>query len=148
DFGRTIHIKKANGISTQGGSRYKSPEAFFRKKMKGKDYFQSDIFAVGCVFYRLFQTKLPSWMDEEYLKNLKGLKKSPLEKQQNFIKKIRAKTDKRRSFLATKRTTDILSVKEEVEFLVLKMLSIDPVQRSTAAKLRAECERIYKRLET
>jgi len=148
DFGRTIHIKKCRGLSTQGGKRYIPPESFFKKKMKGKDYFQSDIFAVGCVFYRLFNTKLPGWQDDEYLIKLKSSKKSSLEKQQNLIKKIRAETDKRRSFLATKKTTDILNVKEDVEFLILKMISIDPVQRGTAAKLRAECERIYKRLET
>lgn len=54
DFGRVIEVEKAKGIPSQGARRFRPPEGIDSSKMKGKDYFASDIYAVGCVFYQLF----------------------------------------------------------------------------------------------
>ena len=61
DLGRTLHISKAKHTSVQGNTFYYSPEGFYPEKLKGKDYYASDIFALGCVFWQLYFNKLPQW---------------------------------------------------------------------------------------
>jgi hypothetical protein len=144
DLGRTIHIKEANGIPVQGATKYCPPEGLFRKKMKGKDYFASDIYAVGCVFYRLLHNKIPTWQDRSYLKDTKLSKRK---NQRILIKKLKKENDERRTSLASKKAKGILPAEEDLELLILNMVNANPAMRTSAAKLRAEVERILMQMD-
>lgn len=64
DLGRTLKINKVKAMPAQMMRKMCAPEGFAFKKLKGKDYFATDIYALGCIFYNLFHNKLPSWQTE------------------------------------------------------------------------------------
>lgn len=69
DFGRALPIKMCKDVPVQGNSCYAPPEAIYREKMRGNQYYNSDLFAIGCVFWQLYFGDLPPWSRSEYFKN-------------------------------------------------------------------------------
>lgn len=61
DLEKVSPARNLHGSSVQGNSSYLCPEGIFLKNMKGDMYFSSDIFAIGCVFWRLYFDKMPPW---------------------------------------------------------------------------------------
>lgn len=61
DFGQSRMVGSCNGVTAQFIKFYRSPEAIRFRTLKGKDYFATDLFAVGCLVYQLFYCKPPAW---------------------------------------------------------------------------------------
>ena len=139
DFGRTISIKNAKGVPVQGGRYFRAPEGINPARMKGKDYFASDIYAIGCVFYELFYHKKPSWQ-RAYLKSFTI---TDAEKKRELIMSLKEATDTRRKLLEKKSHLD---PKRQLELLILKMVQVNPKKRGTAKKLRQKAESICVKL--
>lgn len=142
DLGRTIPIHKAKNVPAQGARRFCPPEGFAQKNLQGSDYFATDIYAVGCVFYHLFHNKLPKWQGDY----LKSDRYSSAKKKKMLIAKLNQATEKRRALLAKKQKLGALTIKEDAEYLILQMLQENPQKRGTAAQLRQEASRIIQRL--
>lgn len=143
DFGRSKFASESRDISVQGNSLYVAPEGVFREKLMGSDYFATDIYAAGCVFYRLFYERAPPWQEEKYIKN------RARSKEENYailIEKINKATEARRDALATKNATGILPAEEALEYLILCMVNPDPRKRGTAKELKRNAATIFKRL--
>ena len=69
---RTVHcviadLEKAKPVKelyqhiSQGNSAYLSPEGIFIRSLKGEMYYATDIFAIGCLFWRLYFDGTPPW---------------------------------------------------------------------------------------
>lgn len=141
DLGCSIYTWEANGVKVQGHSAYTSPEGIFISRMQGTDYFKSDLFAVGCMFYRIFYEKKPAWVDSEFIKGTE----SEEVRYQNHVAAILGATQTRKAFLDEKLMLGIsLSVREQFESLILQMIDVDPLKRGTAAEHRKEIERLIK----
>lgn len=142
DFGRTLPIEHIFGKVCQTIPVYIAPEGLIYSKLKGADYFYTDIYAVGCVLHSLFFDRSAPWADSRLVRG-----KEPVEKRQKaFIKKLgdwRAKRFK--SLVVTNRFRDNTPVEEGLERLVLRM--VDPIakKRGTATELRQLLEYFMKR---
>ena len=143
DFGRTIDIPRAVGLPYQGSSLFCPPEGLLMENPKSDDYFASDIYAVGCMLYRFFHNKIPSWQGE-YLRDSKQFSKKSM--QRMLIKKLREHTDDRFKTLTRLKSTNKLSDRQQLEHLILRMVQKDPRKRGTATLLRQEAEQIKDRL--
>lgn len=142
DLGRTIELSKAKKLPAQGARRLCPPEGFREKKLSNEDYFATDIYALGCIFHTLWHNKQSPWLGH-YLKS------DDLTRQQKKIMLIRAlkkANSERRKFLLSESESGKLTVKQDMELLILKMLYKDPERRATATYCRKEAERILNRL--
>jgi len=129
DMGRTIPFSTCDGDAVQGNSSYISPEGFFRNKMKGSAYCQSDLFAVGCVMWNLLHDSPPAWRQARSYKNEKLSLKDRYKHHLALIEKSRSKVKKGRS-------KD--SVQSRFAALVFKMTDPNPKKRGTAVQLHEE----------
>lgn len=148
-------LGRANSITTQlkktkvqGHPPYIPPEGVFTDKMKGKDYFYSDIYATGCIFYKLFYNKPAPWQDAKYIKN-KTLSKYVIHRR--LVERIQRYTAACRDYLDL-RVTQVneigpLSNSEAFEHLILRMVHPDPYKRGTAAELHQELEEIIAEIQ-
>ncbi|MBS0656468.1 MAG: protein kinase family protein [Verrucomicrobia bacterium] len=141
DLGRTIAIGQAEKVPVQGARRLYPPEGFKPKKLAGTDYFATDIYATGCVFYWLYHNTRPKWQDH-YIKDSRV---STKEKRKILVKRLKRETSKRRQALSRKHKRGSLTMKEDTEFLILQMLRKRPHQRGDATHWRQEAERILDR---
>jgi len=57
DLGRTIELEKALAVKPQANMAYMPPEGIIYEKLEGKDYFATDIYALGCVFTSFYREK-------------------------------------------------------------------------------------------
>jgi serine/threonine protein kinase len=136
DFGRTIPIATAKDNPVQGNSRYTPPEAIFRKKMQGNHYLQSDLFAVGCVFWRLYFGKLPGWSMSEYFNNESIAKKERYRAKVYHINAIRGHySNKLKSSPAKKHTP---TLREGFLKVILQMTDPSPAGRGEAILLHRD----------
>lgn len=143
DMGRTIPVEEAIGVVVQGSVKCIAPEGFIVEKMKHEDYYKTDIFASGCVFYRIFHGKMPSWIAKEYFKDLKVSKQ---EKSEYVKTELNKATETRRATLLSKMAKGKLSSKGELELIILQMVHVDPAKRGTAKELKEKVEKILKKL--
>ncbi len=142
DLGRATYAVRAADTKVQGNTFYTAPEGLYRKKLKGRDYYKTDVFAVGCVLYRLFYGKKALWQDRSYVNDTE----EPLHYRYKSMKyRIKHATKARRTRLQSKRTR--LSPKEEFELLVLRMLHTDPSKRGSAKLLSAKASKILSRIK-
>jgi serine/threonine protein kinase len=145
DLGRTIQISQAKKVPAQMTRRLCPPEGFNPKKLKGNDYFATDIYALGSIFHRMYHNKIPRWQ-QEYLKShtlSRGQKKAKL------IAKLKKATESRRkSLLRKKDRKGSLSIKQDTELLILKMVHHNPAERGSAGQWRSEIQDILNRAGT
>lgn len=140
DLGRATYAKRASDTKVQGNTTYTAPEGLFRKKLKGKDYYKTDVFATGCMLYRLFYGKMAPWQDKSYIKDTS---ESVYSRYKEMTHRIKKATKSRRSHLAAKGAHR--SNKEEFEFLILRMLHTNPDKRPTAKQLSQKMKKIVQR---
>lgn len=140
DFGRAQFLKKLkNVIKVQGNTTYVAPEGLYPEKMQPTDFYQTDIFAMGCVFYRLFYGVKCPWQDISYVKDTKR----PIEiRYTELANRIRQHTEARREHLLS-RPQDQLSTEEKFELLLLTMLHIDPSKRGTTSELCQQMQQLH-----
>ncbi len=139
DFGQAIFVEGAVNKKVQGNIPYTAPEGIWREKLKEKDYFLTDIFAVGCVFYRLFYNHAAPWL--QVARDLRKKTCSADEKYQTICARIKKATHSRRQTLSKRQK---LSAKEEFELLILRMVEIDPSKRGQAKELSQTMRKIYR----
>ncbi len=138
DLGRTIKSSDAKGLLAQMTTRMTAPEAFSHKKLEASDYFATDIYALGCIFHRLFHEKLPKWQKGDLRSpNLSAEKKKAI-----LEKRLDEETTKRREHLIKKSKETALSAMERTELLILKMLDLDPKKRESASEHLQEMQKI------
>ncbi len=130
DFGRTIPIKTAKDSPVQGNSRYMPPEAIYREKMHGKQYFNSDLFAVGCVFWQLYFGDLPPWSDSEYFKKESVPKKHRYRAKVYYINIFRHRIQEKYLSGIKKKPT----LKQGFLKIILQLTDPSPAKRGTAQK--------------
>jgi hypothetical protein len=142
DFGRTVEIAHAKNMTPQGSRRLCAPEGFNKKKLEGSDYFATDIYALGCIFHRLYHNKLSKWQKDF----IKSHKLSNKKKKAKVLAKLKKATQSRRRYLSRKKKKKgSLSVKQDTELLILRMLRKKPAQRGTATQWRQETQRLLER---
>ena len=126
----------------QGHAAYTAPEGIFRNELRGADYYQTDLFAVGCLLYRLYYGERPLWQN---LSLVRG--KAPEKiRYKRMVAIIDIETKERRLELQRKqRKEKELSQKEEYEQLILRMVNPDPNKRGQAESLRKKMYRIQAR---
>lgn len=141
DFGRAEYIWKIvnKNSRAQGHTPYTPPEGIFKEKMKGQDYFRSDVYAMGCIFYNLFYGKRASWKHAKYVVDTTI---PALDRYHELVAKINEATEPRRTYLSNKSKVEALLPVEAFEFLVLRMVDSDPTKRGSAMELHDELERI------
>lgn len=137
DLGRAEFTKSMGHPKAQGNMSYAPPEGLKRKELHPKDYFASDVFAVGCVFYELFYGKKPSWHTQSLSKDHSKPVKTQFKK---LVGQIKCATAARRSKLKQQRRDS----KEQFEYLVLQMVHTDSKRRPTAKKLCREFSKLHK----
>ena len=142
DLGRTIDVNKAKKVPAQGARFLCPPEGFHPKKLKGEAYFATDIYALGSIFYRIYHNELPRWQSEY----LKDDDLSTNKKQKMLLTKLKKHTSKRRRFLSRQLKKGTLTVQEDLELMILKMVRKDPAKRGTVSQWRHELERIMHRV--
>jgi serine/threonine protein kinase len=139
DLGRTRYIQDVAGVPAQGNKLYLAPEGFLYKRMRGADYFATDIFATGCVFYHLLKEKWAPWQKPKICRN-ESLSRSKIS--HILTHKINSATSSRRHALAIKKASGTISPKNEFELLILEMLNSDPLKRPSAASLQVWMQEI------
>ncbi|MBS0636603.1 MAG: protein kinase family protein [Verrucomicrobia bacterium] len=130
DLGRTIKTYKARKQPAQMTHRFRPPEGFRFEKMRAKDYFASDVYAMGCMFYRLFHNKYPSWQ----ISRITGISHK-----KKLVRKLKKKVTKRRESLLAMPS---LSHADKIELVILKMLDTDPKKRGTAKELQHQVQQL------
>lgn len=138
DFGWSQYIKNMFYKKAQANMKNTAPEGIFFKKMKGSQYFATDVYAVGLVLYRLFYKERPSWQDI----STSGSKRSHYNR---LCAAINKKTHSRRHILAHKKIHSSLTNRERFEYLIQRMIHIRPWARPSATKLRKELQSLLKR---
>ncbi|HXF29729.1 MAG TPA: protein kinase [Chlamydiales bacterium] len=145
DFSSSRKISRCHGRTPQLVGHYYSPEAIGANKFHVKNYFSTDIYATGCVLYRMIYGKQPEWFDQPYLKkNPRTL--SPIMKRyasHQLTQSINSYTQTRHLLLLQKIRKKQASLTERFENLVLRMVNPDPKERSSAKELRQEIQMIY-----
>lgn len=133
DFGRAVLLDEVNTAARlQGNTSYIAPEALFRESMQEADYFASEVFAVGCVLYNLFYEKRAGWQLPHYGQDTR----ERAVVYDEYVQHIRTLRDERYRVLSEKvQSGSKLSVEEQFEHLVLKMVDPDPKARGSAAEL-------------
>jgi serine/threonine protein kinase len=138
DLGRTTYAADLEkGDAVQGSPSYCAPEGLNARKLKNNDYFQTDVFAVGCVFYELVYGKTVPWHDKPYFR---GTKSSLKKRHSRYLHCLKVATATKQKHL---KNTPELSPKQRFERMVLSMLDKDPKGRPTAAALLEEMQQIH-----
>jgi serine/threonine protein kinase len=138
DLGRTVKIQKLKGLPAQMTRKACAPEGFAFKKLKGKDYFATDIYALGCIFYNLLHNKEAPWQTE----SLRSDHYTRAQKKAMVRKNLKKTNNRRRKELQSRQGS--LSVKERAELLILKMVQIKPKNRGTSRELVHEMDKILR----
>lgn len=134
DMGKTIPIKKAIDVPVQGNKTYISPEGFFRNRMKRADYYASDVFALGCVFWRLYFESAPAWQEHHFFIRESISLNQRFKLQVQSIKRARKKLQGR--LLKKEHDHKPLTRSDLFLKLVLRMTDPSPKRRGTANELR------------
>jgi serine/threonine protein kinase len=139
DFGRTQQeLIVVPSARLQGNTTYMAPEGHFYE-MPGIDYYKLDVFAVGCVFYRLFYGRKPVWQEKSYIRDPR-----PADvRHEEHLQTLLQATELRRNFLSWQSAH---SPKEAFEYIILCMLDTDPQTRVNAEEVYDALCRIMSRL--
>lgn len=140
DFGWSQYIKNMFHKKAQANMKNTAPEGIFFNKMKGSQYFATDVYAVGLVLYRLIYKQRPSWQDI-------SISSSRVSHYKHLCAAINKKTHSRRNSLAHKKIHSTLTNKERFEYIIHRMIHIRPWVRPSASKLCRELQSLLKRLK-
>lgn len=140
DFGWSSYIKNLKFDRAQASIKNAAPEGHFFHKMKGSDYFATDVYALALDLYRLFYEKKPAWRNISPLYSLDSRYKKVLHK-------LNQKTHGRRRLLLYKKVHGKISNKERFEYIILRMLHPHPKMRGSAAKCRLEMQNLLKKIK-
>ncbi len=141
DLGRSYHYKGIKKDSSpQGNKYYYSSEMFFPEKMSPKDYTYSDLYATGCVLYRLLYEKKTPWPDVLTNRNESISRKDRAKK---ALHRLKESTNPRRQQLKAKGSK--LSSREIFEKVIYQMIHPDPKARGTALEHAKTLHRLYKK---
>jgi serine/threonine protein kinase len=143
DLGSAVYVQNVKGVKAQGHSAYTAPEGLFAKRLKGKDYFSTDLYAVGCIFYRLYYWQKPQWLTSKLIKN-----NAP--EQQRYKKLVRL-IDKQiglrsKTLTRKQRRNTRLNLQEQFETLILQMIQPSPAKRGSVTEIKNKLEAIYNQL--
>lgn len=135
DFGRSIRNGNGDDRGAQGGYTVNAPEGYTCDSLQGDDYLRTDIYAVGCVFYKLLYNKKPVWYNGKLMKN----HSIPVSIRQDKLKNALHKYMQARPYKKSKSSV-------EVAFgnLITRMVDPDPRKRPTASTVRRELADIIK----
>ena len=144
DMGRALPSSDADGHYVQGNCQYLCPEGFFQKKMKGNDYYASDVFALGCVFWQLLFDKFPTWSLPRYFKQ----ESMPIKKR--YRAHLSSLKQTRKPYLSIlkgrKGHGPHHDSKTKFLALILKMTSPNPKARGTAQELKTKFDDLVKEI--
>lgn len=134
DLGRTIPAKSAFAVAAQANSAYVPPEGLLYEKLMNEDYYQSDIFALGCVLHHLYTGKSNPWVDKV---NVRNLTKPVSVRQAKLTYDLQRYRKKRLAKLLSKNKRRLeASLEDRFERLTLKMIDPNPKNRGSAKELR------------
>lgn len=128
DFGKAKRARHCRGISAQAALEYRSPESVVHKGLAHDDYYSTDLYAVGCVFYKLYFGESPPWFQNSSFFQRKG----PGAKKERRMAIVRHYTEKRRERLQHKVVRKLASKKERFEYMILSMIHQRPKMRKSA----------------
>jgi tRNA A-37 threonylcarbamoyl transferase component Bud32 len=136
DMGRTIPISEAKNVPVQGNSTYIAPEGFFRSKMAGKDYYYSDIFAVGSVLWQLYSGHVPEWRKKRFFSHES---QSVGKRHHDMISCVQHNRERALDHLKRQHH---LTKNDRFLALIVQMIHPVPHKRGTAKELCAQCATI------
>lgn len=143
DFGYASYACDAHELKAQGTTTYIAPEGLFANTMHGTDYHKTDLFASGCVLYRLFYNKKPQWQISSSVKDAESL----TVRYRRLITCLEKETGEARGRIVAKLSKGLkLSLKEELEQVILTMVHPNPAKRVPASELRQRLEKAYLQL--
>ena len=141
DLGRADIYSKTTYGSGQCDSAYVAPEAF-SARMRGKAYLRTDVFAVGCLLFRLLHEEVPAWQNSNYPRHIKAAQRA-----KRVTASIERETKARRKTLSKKSAKGMrLSSQEVFEQVILWMVHPDPAKRLAPSVARKKLERALKSL--
>ena len=136
DLGCAKRTRQMSEKRAQVSFKNTAPEGIFFDKLRGADFFATDLYAAGLVLYRLIYGKYAKWQE----KQIHG---SHDHKYHRLTCKINQKTRSRRDYLLNQQSLGLTSSEEDFELIVLRMVSPNPKKRRTAARLLQDMQRIY-----
>lgn len=129
DLEKATHVRDLKGQGVQGNTAYLCPEGLFLDKMVGNMYFSSDLFAVGCLFWKLYFNKRPSWCTlskkEFHLYDVTKLNRHYIDS----IEKTRREASEILHTLQDPQKKGFLEI-------ILQMTSSNPQERGTASEIK------------
>lgn len=142
DFGRAVKDNNTTERGAQGGYSLCAPEGLAYNSLKDDDYFQTDIYALGCVFHKILFGRGLELMTTTELSD----HRVPVEVRQEKLKRVLNEYRERRTRYLNFRYQGEKKRSSRVRFerLILQMLNPDPARRGTAAELRREFDAILK----
>jgi len=140
DLGRAAKQGKTDERGAQGGSSQLAPEAIAYDKLAGDDYLYTDIYALGCAFYRILHCEKAPWNDVDSMEN----EKIAVNQRINRAKMEIMKFWKLRSQLhsSSKKKKGLPAPIVAFENLIRKMVDPERSNRGTASELRVMLEKI------
>ncbi len=134
DFGRAMPLHLLVGKEAQGNPYYIPPEGIHHHTLTGKDYQQADIYAAGCICYRLLTGRRPPWINKDYVRDIT---RSPVVRKQMFVHKLNEFRKKRFAYWISKNPNREKKYKKErFERIFLRMIDPNPARRGSATHLR------------
>jgi serine/threonine protein kinase len=141
DFGCSKVVTEANHIIANANRINTAPEGLILSKMQGQKYFGTDLFAIGCVLYRLNYGECPPWRLKEYF----DFDERTAEEKSRFLaEKITENLNTKYARL-DKKDPKTLTQRQQFEYVILRMLDPDPEKRGTPQELHHDLIKIYKR---
>lgn len=144
DLGRAAKWGQTNERGAQGGFSQLAPEGIAYDKLAGEDYFYTDIFALGCAFYRILHgEKKAPWVDADSMDDQRIAVDKRIHKAKRNIQKFW----KVRSVIhsSTKKKTRLPAPLVDFEKMIQKMCDPEPKNRGTAHELRLMLEKILRK---
>ena len=133
DLGRTLPADQASGTAVQGNSKYTAPEGIERKTLLGNAYFLTDVYALGCVLYRLQYNGEKS----PFIKKMKKLALTEMDPQV-LKKQLSEKLEKVLEEKHMRIQKDSMSEQQaHFEKMILQMIHPNPQHRGTVQELVA-----------